>query len=75
MAAVFNVLKGKGEVERAEFSLHRYFKCAIGVCGACCLDPYGLRVCKDGPVFSGEQLLDSEFGKYTRDASGRRVKI
>lgn len=75
MAAVFNTLKQKGEVSRAEFSLHRYFKCAIGVCGACCLDPYGLRVCKDGPVFTGAQLLDSEFGKYTRDASGRRVKI
>jgi dihydroorotate dehydrogenase electron transfer subunit len=75
MASVFRFLEDKKVLEKAEFSLHRYFKCGIGVCGACCIDQSGLRVCKDGPVFSGLQLLDSELGKYTRDASGRRVKI
>ncbi|HWR25905.1 MAG TPA: dihydroorotate dehydrogenase electron transfer subunit [Methanosarcina sp.] len=75
MAAVFRLLEDKKALGKAEFSLHRYFKCGIGVCGACCIDRSGLRVCKDGPVFSGLQLLDSELGKYTRDASGRRVKI
>ena len=75
MASVFRLLEDRKVLEKAEFSLHRYFKCGIGVCGACCMDKYGLRVCKDGPVFSGVQLLDSELGKYTRDASGRRVKI
>ncbi|MCQ1534567.1 dihydroorotate dehydrogenase electron transfer subunit [Methanosarcina sp. KYL-1] len=75
MVSVFRLLQEKDVLEKAEFSLHRYFKCGIGVCGACCIDPSGLRVCKDGPVFSGVQLLGSELGKYARDASGRRVKI
>jgi dihydroorotate dehydrogenase electron transfer subunit len=75
MASVFRLLEDRKVLERAEFSLHRYFKCGIGVCGACCIDRSGLRVCKDGPVFSGVQLLNSELGKYMRDASGRRVKI
>jgi len=75
MASVFRLLEDRKVLERSEFSLHRYFKCGIGVCGACCIDRSGLRVCRDGPVFSGVQLLDSELGKYTRDASGRRVKI
>jgi dihydroorotate dehydrogenase electron transfer subunit len=75
MASVFRLLEDRKVLEKAEFSLHRYFKCGIGVCGACCIDKSGLRVCKDGPVFSAIQLLDSELGKYTRDASGRRVKI
>jgi len=75
MASVFRLLQEKKALEKSEFSLHRYFKCGIGVCGACCIDRSGLRVCRDGPVFSGVQLLDSELGKYTRDASGRRVKI
>jgi len=75
MVSVFRLLEDKKILEKSEFSLHRYFKCGIGVCGACCIDKSGLRVCRDGPVFSGLQLLDSELGKYMRDASGRRVKI
>ncbi|ENN95693.1 dihydroorotate dehydrogenase electron transfer subunit [Methanocaldococcus villosus KIN24-T80] len=38
-----------------QVSMERYMKCGIGVCGHCCLDN-GLCVCKDGPVFTGEQL-------------------
>lgn len=75
MASVFRFLEEREVLEKSEFSLHRYFKCGIGVCGACCIDSSGLRVCKDGPVFSGTQLIGSELGKYSRDASGRRVKI
>ena len=75
MSSVFRLLEDREVLDKSEFSLHRYFKCGIGVCGACCIDKSGLRVCRDGPVFSGVQLMDSELGKYTRDASGRRVKI
>ena len=75
MASVFRLLEDRKVLEKSEFSLHRYFKCGIGVCGACCIDKSGLRVCKDGPVFSGLQLLDSELGKYMRDATGQRVKV
>jgi dihydroorotate dehydrogenase electron transfer subunit len=58
---------------KAQFSLHRYIKCGIGICGACCMD--GLRVCKDGPVFSGDVLNKSEFGAYRRNECGESVKV
>jgi len=55
-----------------QVNLERYMKCGIGICGQCVLDPSGLRVCKDGPVFNARRLADTEFGKYRRDASGAR---
>ncbi|MBN2734141.1 MAG: dihydroorotate dehydrogenase electron transfer subunit [Methanomicrobiaceae archaeon] len=74
MANVLRVLQTNNIAERGQFSLVRYMKCGVGICGSCCLDNSGLRVCKDGPVFTGDVLLESkEFGKYSRDASGRRV--
>ncbi|MBP7410251.1 dihydroorotate dehydrogenase electron transfer subunit [Methanoculleus sp. 10] len=75
MASVLAVLDREGCAERGQFSLHRYMKCGVGLCGSCCTDPHGLRVCRDGPVFSGDVLLGSEFGRYARDASGRRQRI
>lgn len=52
----------------------RYFKCAIGLCGQCVLDPLGLRLCIEGPVLNGEQLaLIDDFGKYARDKFGRKT--
>ncbi len=63
----------KVEPGKAQFSLHRYIKCGLGICGACCVD--GLRVCKDGPVFGGEVLRKSEFGIYRRNECGERVRI
>jgi len=51
-------------------SLERYMKCGIGICGSCVIDPSGLRVCKDGPVFTAKQLENSEFGGYIRDKAG-----
>jgi dihydroorotate dehydrogenase electron transfer subunit len=59
----------------SQFSLHRYIKCGVGLCGSCCIDPLGLRVCVDGPVFTGLQLRGSEFGEYMRDAAGRKVSF
>ena len=73
MSCVFDMLQAADVLEKSEFSMHRYFKCAIGVCGACCMDPKGLRVCKDGPVLNGSLLIDSELGKYKRAASGQRI--
>jgi len=40
-----------------QFSMERLMKCGLGVCGSC--DHGGLLVCKDGPVFSTEELLNS----------------
>jgi len=75
MRAVLAALDNAGSAAKTEFSLHRYMKCGVGICGSCCIDPEGLRVCRDGPVFNGEQLKKSEFGHYSRDASGRKKNI
>ena len=75
MRAVLAKVDEKGIAHKTEFSLHRYMKCGVGVCGSCCIDPSGLRVCRDGPVFTGDKLLKSEFGHYMRDASGRKKNI
>jgi dihydroorotate dehydrogenase electron transfer subunit len=57
----------------SQVSLERYMKCGFGICGQCCMDESGLRVCKDGPVVEGKVALKlKEFGKYARAASGRR---
>jgi dihydroorotate dehydrogenase electron transfer subunit len=60
---------------RVQVSLERYMKCGFGICGSCVLDPLGLRVCTEGPVFDGELLLRTDFGKFVRDASGRKVPL
>lgn len=73
MAAVFQAAEKHGVPMQA--SLDRYIKCAVGLCGSCGLGPY--RVCKDGPVFSSEQLreVQDEFGKKRMDPSGRAVRV
>jgi len=58
-----------------QLSLERYMKCGLGICGQCCIDPLGLRVCKDGPVFTAKELRGTEFGKYKRNASGSRCNL
>lgn len=57
----------------AQFSLERYMKCGVGICGQCCVDDVGWRICKEGPVFWDDEVkLITEFGKYHRDAAGRK---
>lgn len=57
-----------------EISLERYMKCGFGICGQCCVDPTGWRMCVEGPVLDQDQLKKvTEFGKYHRTASGRVV--
>jgi dihydroorotate dehydrogenase electron transfer subunit len=54
-----------------QYSIERYMKCAIGLCGQCCVDNTGWRVCIEGPVFSNKDLKKiTEFGKYYRNAFG-----
>lgn len=57
---------------KTQACINRYFKCAAGICGSCCLDPDGVRVCVEGPVLSADRLLDSEFGRYKRGPSGAK---
>lgn len=59
---------------KCQFSLERYMKCGAGICGACMCDEH--RVCKDGPVFTGEQINRmKDFGNGRRDASGAYVSF
>jgi dihydroorotate dehydrogenase electron transfer subunit len=56
-------------------SLERYMKCALGICGQCCIGK-GLRVCIDGPIFEGKTLRKiKDFGVYRRDAAGRKISL
>lgn len=71
MKAVLDLLAEKDMAHVGQFSLHRYMKCGVGLCGSCCTDPDGLCVCRDGPVFRGDLLLGSELGHHHRDGSGR----
>ena len=57
-----------------QMSLERYMKCGCGVCGACMIDEH--RVCRDGPVFTREQINGmKDFGNGKRDASGVYVSF
>ncbi len=57
----------------AQVSVERIVKCGCGACGSC--DLGGYRVCKDGPVFDAEALKMTEFGKWNREKSGKRIAI
>lgn len=57
-------------------SLERIMRCGCGLCGLCALDPLGLLVCNDGPVFNSHTLAKMEdFGKFKRDFSGKKIKL
>lgn len=57
-----------------EFSLERFMKCGMGVCGSCAIDSY--LVCQDGTVFSSEQLRKiKDFGKRKLDLSAVPIPI
>ncbi|MGM5481881.1 MAG: dihydroorotate dehydrogenase electron transfer subunit [Nanobdellota archaeon] len=60
-----------------EASLERYMKCGFGVCGQCCVDDTGERVCKTGPVYSKEYIKANirEFGEYKRNGTGEKVNL
>ncbi|MFB3764183.1 MAG: dihydroorotate dehydrogenase electron transfer subunit [Methanotrichaceae archaeon] len=64
------ISRAKGHAGKIQACINRHFKCAIGVCGSCCLDPDGIRVCVEGPVIVAGKLLNSEFGRYKRGPDG-----
>jgi dihydroorotate dehydrogenase electron transfer subunit len=66
------------EKNNTEFyaSLERIMRCGCGLCGLCTLDPKGLLVCKDGPVFNSDELKKIvDFGKFTRDFTGKKIPL
>lgn len=59
---------------KAEFSLERIMKCGIGICDSCSID--GKQLCRDGPVFSLEEVSEmKEFGVTRLTESGKRVTV
>jgi dihydroorotate dehydrogenase electron transfer subunit len=66
------ISRSREHAHKIQACINRYFKCAMGVCGSCCLDPGGIRVCVEGPVVTADRLLESEFGRYRRGPSGGR---
>ena len=66
------ISRAQDHANKIQACINRYFKCALGVCGSCCLDPDGIRVCIEGPVFMANRLMNSEFGKYRRGPSGSK---
>ncbi len=64
------ISRAKEHAGKIQACINRYFKCAVGVCGSCCLDPEGIRVCVEGPVIMADRLLKSEFGRYRRGPDG-----
>lgn len=66
------ISRTREHASKIQASVNRYFKCAIGVCGSCCMDPDGIRACVEGPVIMADRLLESEFGRYRRGAAGSR---
>jgi len=60
----------RGMETKIQASIDRYFKCGMGICGSCCIDPEGLRVCVEGPVIGADRLVGTEFGRYSRGPSG-----
>ena len=52
---IFEALARRISPDRIYVSMERNMKCGLGSCGHCQVGPYF--VCKDGPVFTYEQLL------------------
>ncbi|MCR3883467.1 dihydroorotate dehydrogenase electron transfer subunit [Methanotrichaceae archaeon M04Ac] len=62
----------RGMETKIQASIDRYFKCGMGICGSCSIDPSGIRPCVEGPVIRADELVGTEFGRYKRGPSGRK---
>ncbi len=72
LVPLLEVCKKKG-IE-CQFSLERFMKCAVGLCGECCIN--GKLVCVEGPVFDKKHLEQlTELGKFARTKSGKLVDL
>ncbi len=62
---------------KGEISGERWFKCGgMGICGHCCVDPTGIRLCVEGPVIDFATAMKiTELGDYHRVKSSRKEKI
>jgi len=60
MYRALGILDGHRLAACAQFSVQRYLKCGIGVCGSCCIDPDGLRSATGRPRIQGRSTLNTE---------------
>lgn len=53
---------------QVQASIERKMKCGVGLCGSCCVgDNSDIAVCKEGPIFTTEQLKKiPQFGGYLK---------
>ncbi|TXT64242.1 MAG: Coenzyme F420 hydrogenase subunit beta [Promethearchaeota archaeon] len=53
---------------KLQASLERKMKCGVGLCGSCCIgEENNICVCKEGPIFTTEQLKTfPQFGSYQK---------
>ncbi|MBF0406850.1 MAG: dihydroorotate dehydrogenase electron transfer subunit [Candidatus Riflebacteria bacterium] len=59
-----------------QLSFERYMKCGIGICGQCCLDGNGIRLCIEGPILNEEAMAGvTEWGLPHRGPSGKRISV
>ena len=67
MTRVFEIAKAKNIEVQA--SLERKMKCGVGLCGSCCIgENNDVCVCKDGPIFTSDQLKKfPQFGTYSKE--------
>jgi len=70
---VFNLTEKHGVPLQA--SLERLMRCGIGICGSCMIGKY--RVCRDGPVFTSQQLrqVKDELGISKLGFDGNRIPL
>lgn len=56
-----------------ELSFERYMKCGLGLCGQCCADGSGIRLCVEGPVLDAGDITGLvDLGMPHRGATGSR---
>lgn len=71
MRRVFEIAEERSISVQACFE--RIIRCSVGLCGSCVIGRF--RVCKDGPIFSSEQIRETleEFGNFRRNFDGSRT--
>ncbi|MFX0151969.1 MAG: dihydroorotate dehydrogenase electron transfer subunit [Candidatus Hodarchaeota archaeon] len=77
MKEILNIVTKHSLERNTQFSLaDRFIRCGFGLCGSCYLDDVGLSLCQDGPVFSGDKLLEiKDFGQFGRGADGSKYQL
>lgn len=71
LLAVKELAQGAGVP--VQLSFERYMKCGLGICGQCCMDGSGIRLCVEGPVLDDALLAGTtELGLPHRGPTGTR---